>query len=77
MKGAWTGGHQENVNLRAVNYNHGPSDSLWLTVDNMYVEQFRNIVEEQFNINISEKEGLWYCDWEYVMMNQIPIKVFR
>jgi hypothetical protein len=27
VKGVWTGGHQENVNMCAVNINHGPDAS--------------------------------------------------
>lgn len=27
VKGCWTGGHQENVNMCAININHGPDPS--------------------------------------------------
>jgi len=27
VKGCWTGGHQENINMCAVNINHGPEAS--------------------------------------------------
>jgi len=29
VKGAWTGGHEENLRYRAVNLNHGPGSSEW------------------------------------------------
>jgi len=32
VKGCWTGGHQENVSMSAVNINHGPDASEWYTV---------------------------------------------
>jgi histone demethylase len=29
VKGNWTGGHQENLRVRATNINHGPDKSMW------------------------------------------------
>jgi len=45
VKGVWTGGHQENSRLRAININHGPDDSIWYTVDNQYYEKLRDLVK--------------------------------
>ena len=33
VKGVWTGGHQENVSMSAININHGPGSSEWYTVE--------------------------------------------
>ena len=33
VKGCWTGGHQENINMAAVNINHGPDASEWYTLE--------------------------------------------
>lgn len=46
-------------------------------MDEAYVDSFRKKVLEDFKVNISKSEGLWFSDWEYPMLNQIPIKVFR
>lgn len=32
-RGVWTGGHQENLGVNAVNINHGPDDCIWISVD--------------------------------------------
>jgi hypothetical protein len=45
VKGVWTGGHQENICLRAININHGPADSLWYAVEYQHYHQLRNIVK--------------------------------
>ena len=29
VKGNWTGGHQENLRVRAANINHGGASSIW------------------------------------------------
>ena len=39
--GCWTGGHQENVSMSALNINHGPDYSEWFTLDLQYVEKLR------------------------------------
>jgi hypothetical protein len=44
VKGVWTGGHQENVNLTAININHGPGESEWVTVDFPHVPRLRELV---------------------------------
>ena len=37
IKGVYTGAHQENLSVGAININHGPGDCLWITVDKKYV----------------------------------------
>ncbi len=42
VKGNWTGGHQENLRVRATNINMGPGKSLWHCVGNpKVIEKFR------------------------------------
>ena len=45
VKGCWTGGHQENINMCAVNINHGPDSSEWYTVPYEYVEKVRGVLK--------------------------------
>ncbi|KAM3140034.1 hypothetical protein pb186bvf_007834 [Paramecium bursaria] len=74
--GVWTGGHQENLAVQAINYNHGPGDCIWYTVDTKYVPQVRKLVEEQFQVDILKNEGLWFKQHEWFQENDIPIQKF-
>lgn len=40
--GCWTGGHQENICMSALNINHGPDYSEWFTLELKYIEKLRN-----------------------------------
>lgn len=44
--GCWTGGHQENVSMSALNINHGPDYSEWYTLDLKYVEDLRTELKQ-------------------------------
>jgi histone demethylase len=44
--GCWTGGHQENISMSALNINHGPDASEWYTLDLRYVEKLRKELNE-------------------------------
>ena len=46
VKGCWTGGHRENLDMSAVNINHGPDYSEWYSLDQSYVEDFRSELKE-------------------------------
>ena len=70
----YTGGHQENLAVNAVNINHGPGSSIWISIDLQYVSRLRKIVKEEFNIDILSDEGLWFKDPEYFLSRGIPIK---
>lgn len=70
----YTGGHQENLAVNAVNINHGPGSSIWISIDYCYVEKLRRIVKEEFGIDILTDEGLWLKDPEYFISKGIPIK---
>ena len=78
VKGNWTGGHQENLRLRATNINHGPESSLWYNVGNKAeIDKFREIAMKDFNIDIFYSEGLWFCDPDYCLANGIKVKVIN
>ena len=48
IKGVWTGGHQENLGLRAVNINFGPGSSEWICIPSNESERFRKYVKEKY-----------------------------
>lgn len=77
VKGVWTGGHQENSRLRAININHGPADSLWYSVDSEHYERLRRLVMSVFGVDILLQEGLWFCNMEFMLENNIPVRQFR
>jgi len=49
VKGCWTGGHQENIGMCAVNINHGPDSSEWYSIPVEEVEQVRTVLKESNN----------------------------
>lgn len=78
VKGNWTGGHQENLRLRATNINHGPESSLWYNVgDKTDIDRFREISRRDFQIDIFKSEGIWFCDPDYCLANGIKVKVIN
>ena len=62
VKGVWTGGHQENLCLRAANINFGPQESLWYAVPHQYVGKMNAIPHEKYGCNIYQREGMWFGD---------------
>jgi hypothetical protein len=49
VKGNWTGGHQENLRLRATNINHGPDSSLWYNIGGSgNVDRLREMAKRDF-----------------------------
>ncbi len=42
VPGVWTGGHQENIAMCAININHGPGASEWYAIDGKHIEQLRS-----------------------------------
>ncbi|CAD8159559.1 unnamed protein product [Paramecium pentaurelia] len=68
-KGVWTGGHQENSSVNSLNFNHGPGDCLWLTVDAQHVKKLYEIMPNLYQI-----EGLWFKEIDFFLENNIPIK---
>ena len=78
VKGNWTGGHQENLNLRALNINHGPSSSLWHCVTKPeQIDYFRKLALETYKIDLKKHEGLWFSDIDWCIANKIPVITFN
>jgi hypothetical protein len=69
------GGHQEHLCVTAINLNHGPASSIWISVDSKYVKRLREIVLKEEQIDILRKEGLWYRDVDYFISRSIPIRM--
>lgn len=44
VKGAYTGGHEENLRFWAVNLNHGPDSSTWYCVPKDQMDMMWNVV---------------------------------
>ncbi|CAD8078200.1 unnamed protein product [Paramecium sonneborni] len=68
-KGVWTGGHQENSSVNSLNFNHGPDDCLWLTIDAQHVQKLYQIIPNLYQI-----EGQWFKEIDFFLENNIPIK---
>ncbi|CAD8065836.1 unnamed protein product [Paramecium primaurelia] len=68
-KGVWTGGHQENSSVNSLNFNHGPGDCLWLTVDAQHVHKLHQLIPNLYQI-----EGKWFKEIDFFLENNIPIK---
>ena len=76
VPGCWTGGHQENLNMMAININHGPGDVEWYVVDVDEAKKFRKIVKHNYGVDVSHAEGLWYIDLEFCIKNDIKVTMF-
>lgn len=74
VKGVWTGGHQENIAMCAININHGPAASEWYTVPADEVERLRKTLKEKFRQDLYEQEGLWFEKINWFLENGIQIK---
>ena len=72
-RGAWTGGHEENLRFKSININHGPGESLWFGVHRKYCDAFTNIVKSQYKMDIFSKEGHWFPDIYFFMKHKIPV----
>ena len=76
VPGCWTGGHQENLAMRAININHGPGDVEWYFIDSPYVSKFRQAVKDEFDVDIHAAEGLWFIDLEFCIKHNIQVGMF-
>lgn len=76
VAGCWTGGHQENLSLRAVNINHGPGEVEWycMEVDEAY--RFNEFIMLEKNLNLLKLEGLWYIPLEEVLKRGFKVSKF-
>lgn len=59
VRGVWTGGHQENINMCSVNINHGPDASEWYSMEFKYVEEFRAQLKKGNFFSIQNTK--WIC----------------
>jgi hypothetical protein len=73
VAGCWTGGHEENLRIRAFNINTGEGDVEWYFIDPEFVPLFRKVVKEISRIDIHKEEGLWYTDLLFCLKHNIPI----
>lgn len=62
VKGVWTGGHQENLRLRAANINFGPGESVWYCVPYEYVDKMNDLLSQKYGCNLYQREGMWFGD---------------
>ena len=78
VRGNWTGGHQENLSLRAININFGPSSTIWHAIAlPKDIEEFRRLVLEKYKLDIKKHEGLWFCDIDFCLANKTPVITFN
>lgn len=76
MEGVWTGGHEENLRMRAININHGPKGSYWYTMSPDEVPRFRTLVQQVYGVDIHKSEGLWFADLDFILRNKLYIEYF-
>ena len=76
VAGCWTGGHQENLALRAVNINHGPGEVEWycMEVDEAY--RFNQFIQVERKVNLLKLEGLWYLSLKDVISRGFKVSKF-
>jgi hypothetical protein len=71
--GVWTGGHEENLRIRSININHGNEVSEWYGVGAEGAEKFHQHISNNEKIDIYQREGLWYVNYEYFLKNKIKV----
>lgn len=76
VAGSWTGGHEENLRLRAININHGPGDCEWYCMANTEVPTFRKHCIDNFDCDIHKWEGLWFTDIFNCMVSKAKVMKF-
>lgn len=74
--GCWTGGHEENLRIRAVNINTGGGDVEWYCMDVKETSKLRALVKNRYNIDIYSTEGLWYTDLYFCLSQNLRIIKF-
>ncbi len=67
VAGCWTGGHQENLSLRAVNINHGPGEVEWYCMEVDESFRFNEDILARKKLNLLKMEGLWYFDLKDIL----------
>ena len=76
VAGCWTGGHQENLSLRAVNVNHGPGEVEWYCMEADEAYRFNELIMKEKGLNLLKLEGLWYIPLEEVLKRGFKVSKF-
>ena len=76
VAGCWTGGHQENLSLRAVNINHGPGEVEWYCMEADEAYKFNKQILREKQLNLLKLEGLWYIPLDEVLKRGFKISKF-
>lgn len=76
VAGCWTGGHQENLSLRAININHGPGEVEWYCMESDEAYRFNEYIMLEKNLNLLKLEGLWYIPLEDVLKRGFKVSKF-
>ena len=76
VAGCWTGGHQENLRLRAVNINHGPGDVEWYCMETDESDKLREMIIKQKGFDIYKREHKWFFDLETTLKYGLRITKF-
>jgi hypothetical protein len=76
VAGCWTGGHQENLSLRAVNINHGPGEVEWYCMEADEAYRFNSHILHDKKLNLLKLEGLWYIPLEDVLRRGFKVSKF-
>eukprot|EP01138_Halocafeteria_seosinensis_P014876 gb/GECG01015186.1/.p1 GENE.gb/GECG01015186.1/~~gb/GECG01015186.1/.p1 ORF type:complete len:1141 (+),score=108.89 gb/GECG01015186.1/:1-3423(+) len=71
--GAWTGCHEENLRFHSVNICHGPDPSEWMAITEEYAPRLRELVWEEFEIDIYRNEGCYLPPVEFCRKHGIPV----
>lgn len=67
VAGSWTGGHEENLRIMAVNINTGQGDVEWHCVPPEDVQVLRKHVLDTEGVDIHKMEGLWFTHYVYCL----------
>lgn len=76
VAGCWTGGHQENLSLRAVNINHGPGEVEWYCMEVEEAYRFNEDILARKKLNLLKMEGLWYFDLKDILRQGFKVSKF-
>ncbi|KAG5185763.1 hypothetical protein JKP88DRAFT_132123, partial [Tribonema minus] len=72
VPGVWTGGHEESCRFRSINCCHGPGASEWGAIEGKYAPRLRELVLQEYGVDIYRSEGEWFPDPEWLRHKGIP-----
>lgn len=76
VAGCWTGGHEENLRIRAINLNTGKGDVEWYCMEVSETARLRTMIQAKHGIDIYYAEGLWYTDLFFCLQNGFKVTKF-